>query len=316
MSLDLLDTPVRLTWDLHGPGMALGNDGMLTVADRIAAGGVFFVTLEERPLVHPVIAGLLERLSAGGCRLSVVCMGSEDELAALERLAPSFPDLQLDLSAFLAGGALDEERLRVTLARLRQGGVEPSLRLTPLKSNLHMIPMALEFCREAGVRRFKLPNARIGATFQAIPPADLPRWADLDTFRNLWSRLAPELPEAFQLEIHDRFLWEILTPGIDQARSEYGGCQAANSLGHVDASGTVYACAAWPEILGSLCSADLDQIWQSPVRFAVRERIDRVPAGCDDCRDYPLCLGGCRGLGEFLNQTAGGRDLMCREPRE
>lgn len=315
MGLDLLDTPVRLTWDLHGPGAPLGDGEMLAIADRIVLGGVFYVTLEVRPLAHPAIAGLVERLSAGGCRISAVCEGREDELAALERLARPFPDVQLDLSAFLDGGELAAGRLRDTLARLRQGGGEPSLRLTPLKPNLHMIPRLLAFCQEAGVQRFKLPNARIGATFEAILPAELPRWADLETFRKLWSGVAPEWPETFQIEIHDRFLWEIMTPGVDQARSEYGGCQAANSLGHVDARGSVYACAAWPELLGSLCRDYLDQIWQSPLRFAVRERIAAVPAGCDGCRDYSLCLGGCRGLGEILNQTAGGRDLMCREPR-
>lgn len=316
MSLDLLDTPVRLTWDLHGPGKPLPAVDMLAVADRITLGGVFYLTLEERPLTHPAIAGLLERLSAGGCRISVVCEGSEVELATLEGLAPPFPDVQLDLSAFLANGSLDEGALRDTLARLRRRGVEPSLCLTPMKSNLHVIPVALAFCQEAGVQRFKLPNARIGATFRAIPPAELPHWTDLETFRKLWSRQVPGLPETFRFEIHDRFLWEIMMPGNEQARSEYGGCQAANSLGHVDAGGTVYACAAWPEVLGSLRSDELEQIWQSPARFAVRERIARVPAGCAGCRDYPLCLGGCRGLGEILNQAAGGRDLMCREPRK
>jgi GeoRSP system SPASM domain protein len=210
---------------------------------------------------------------------------------------------------------LDEGRLREVLARLRQGGVETTLRLTPLKSNLHVISALSGFCREAGGERFKLPNARIGDTFNSLSPADLPRWPDLEAFRESWVRSAPELPETLQLEIHDRFLWEIMTPGADQARSEYGGCQAANSLAHVDAVGTVYACAAWPEPLGSLRCATLDDIWRSPVRMAIRARIAQVPAGCLGCRDYPLCLGGCRGLGELLNQSGGGRDLMCREPR-
>lgn len=315
MSLDLLDTPVRLTWDLHGPGAALADDAMRTIADRIAAGGVFYVTLEERPLAHPAIAGLIEGLAAGGCQVQVVCAGSVAELTALERLPAPLPAVQLEVAAFLAGGALDVARLRKALARLRRTGVEPSLRLTPLKANLHMIPRLLAFCREAGIGRFKLPNARIGDTFQAISPAELPDWSDLEAFRSLWSGQAPELPVTLQLDIHDRFLWEIMTPGVDQARSEYGGCQAANSLGHVDAVGTVHACAAWPEALGSLGSAELEQIWQSPRRYAIRERISRAPAGCAGCSDYPLCLGGCRGVGELLNQSAGGRDRMCREPR-
>jgi GeoRSP system SPASM domain protein len=316
MSLDLLDTPVRLTWDLHGPGEPLAVVQLLAVAERIAAGGVFFVTLEERPLAHPAIRELLATLTAGGCQVQVVCAGSEPELAVLADGSLPLAALQLDVAAFLAHGTLDETRLCDTLTRLRQGGVEPSLGLIPLKSNLPVIPRLLAFCRDFGVRRFKLPNARIGDTFQSVIPEQLPRWPELSVFREEWARQMPILPDSPQLEIHDRFLWEIMTPNCEQARGEYGGCQAANSLGHVDAAGTVYACAAWPEVLGSLLSASLDEIWQSSRRMGVRARIGLVPAGCVGCRDYLLCFGGCRGLGEVLGQVTGGRDLMCRAPRD
>ncbi|NJC86995.1 MAG: SPASM domain-containing protein [Desulfuromonas sp.] len=315
MGLDLLDTPVRLTWDLHGPGQPLSDGAMLAIAGRIVDAGVFFVTLEARPLVHPALPEILAELVAGGCQVQVACAGDEEELAALEALPIPRPRVQLDIAAFLPDAIHDAGRLRIVLERLRHIGIDPTLCLIPLKSNLPMIPSLLRLCRELGAGRFKLPNARIGDTFQSCPIADLPRWQDLEAYRAQWAAAnvsAADLPE---LEIHDRFLWEIMTPENDQARSEYGGCQAANSLGHVDASGTVHPCAAWPEVLGSLCGADLERIWLSPARFAVRERIARIPAGCAGCRDYPLCLGGCRGLGESLNQAAGGRDPMCREPR-
>jgi GeoRSP system SPASM domain protein len=316
MGLDLLDTPVRLTWDLHGPGLSPDDAGVLVLATRIAAGGVFFVALEEQPLTHPAIAGIIERLTAGGCAVSVTCVGNETELTVLEHLPAPLPAVQLDVATFVVDGVLAAARLHEVLERLRKSAIEPGLYLLPRKSNLHVITSLFAFCREAGIQRLKLSNARIGDTFAAVPAVDLPCWPDLDAFREHWSRQAPEWPAALQIEIHDRFLWEIMTPGLDQARSEYGGCQAANSLGHVDAAGTVYACAAWPEVLGSLRESSLDDIWQSSARLAVRERVGRVPAGCGDCRDYHLCLGGCRGLGEFLNQAGGGRDPMCREPRQ
>lgn len=315
MGIDLLDTPVRLTWDLHGPRESLAESGMLTIADRIAAGGVFYVTLEERPLAHPAVATIVARLAAGGCAVSLTCTGSVPELAALAHLPAPLPAVQLDATVFLNAGRLDASGLQTVLERLREQGAEPGLYLLPRKSNLHVIPSLLDFCHKAGVQRFKLPNARIGDRFHSIPPEDLPRWPDLEAFRESWNRQAPECPDELRVEIHDRFLWEIMTPGLDQTRSEYGGCQAANSLGHVDAAGTVYACAAWPEPLGSLHTASLDEIWQSPRRLAVRERISATPPGCLGCRDYPLCFGGCRGLGELFNCSGGGRDPMCREPR-
>jgi GeoRSP system SPASM domain protein len=315
MSLDLLDTPVRLTWDLHGPGDPPGTVELLAIAERIVAGGVFFLTLEERPLAHPSLAPLLARLLGAGCRLLVTCRGTDEELAALARLAPPLPAVELEMAPFVAGPQIEVARLQRVLDRLRRAGSEVTLRLTPLRSNLQMISRILLLCRELGVGRFKLPNARIGDTFRACPAAELPRWQDLEAFRQSWAAAAITDAALPALEIHDRFLWEIMTPDCEQARSEYGGCQAANSLGHVDAAGTVYACAAWPEVLGSLRDADLDAIWQSSRRFAVRARIEQLPAGCLGCRDYPLCLGGCRGLGEFLGQDGGGRDLMCRGPR-
>lgn len=314
MSLDLLDTPVRLTWDLHGPAEPLSDAAMLAIAGRIVAAGVFFVTLDGQPLVHPALPGILAELTAGGCQVQVVCAGAAEELAALTVLPAPRPAVQLDLAPFLSGASIDEGRLRIVLDRLRLIGIDPTLCLIPLKSNLCVIPDLLDLCRRLGAGRFKLPNARIGDTFQSCCAEDLPRWQDLDEFRAKWAAGSSTVDPPI-LEIHDRFLWEIMTPEDERARSEYGGCQAANSLGHVDAAGTVHACAAWPEVLGSLCSTDLERIWQSPARYAVRERIARVPAGCAGCRDYAACLGGCRGLGELLNRIEGGRDPMCREPR-
>ena len=315
MGLDLLDTPVRLTWDLHGVAAPLDDGGMLAVAAKIADGGVFYVTLEERPLAHPAIAGILAVLMARGCQVQLACSGGPDELAALRQLPAPLPGVQLDVAGFIENGALDAKRLQQTFTDLCNCGVYASLRLTPLAGRLAAIPQLLDFCATHGAGRLKLSNARIGDSFPADPPEQLPRWSDLDPFRELWAKQGIRLPETLQLEIHDRFLWEIMAPELEQARSEYGGCQAANSLGHVDAAGNVYACAAWPEKLGSLLAASLDEIWLSPVRLALRERIDRTPDGCLGCRDYALCLGGCRGLGELLNQGCGGRDLMCREPR-
>jgi GeoRSP system SPASM domain protein len=316
MRIDLLDTPVRLTWDLHGLAAPLPDSEMLAIAGKIAAAGVFFVTLEERPLAHPAIVDIVAALAAGGCQLQLACTGSPAELASLQMLSAPLSAVQLDVAAFLESGILAVTRLQDVLSCLRALPVEPTVRLTPLTTNLSIIPQLLSFCAEHGVRRFKLPNARIGDSFPVNPSGVLPRWADLEKFRELWEKQVAPLPESLQLEIHDRFLWEIMTPEREQARSEYGGCQAGNSLGHVDDVGNVYACAAWPERFGSLRGDSLDDIWQSPRRLALLERIAQVPVGCCRCRDYALCLGGCRGLGEVLNQGCGGRDLMCREPRQ
>jgi radical SAM protein with 4Fe4S-binding SPASM domain len=48
-----------------------------------------------------------------------------------------------------------------------------------------------------------------------------------------------------------------------------------------------------------------------PGRFRIREEIAAAPADCAGCRDFPLCLGGCRGLARFPSRKAGGRDPSC-----
>nr|NIS43769.1 SPASM domain-containing protein [Desulfuromonadales bacterium] len=117
------------------------------------------------------------------------------------------------------------------------------------------------------------------------------------------------------MDIHDRFIWEIFSGPEVVEHSEYGGCQAANSLVHIDCGGDVWPCSSWPQSLGSLLEADLEEIWSGPQRMGVRREIAAEPVGCRSCRDYALCLGACRGLGRSLNQVGGERDPACPGPR-
>jgi GeoRSP system SPASM domain protein len=159
-----------------------------------------------------------------------------------------------------------------------------------------------------------LPNAKIGASFrrsaaERLSPGDVER---------LKVRLGPDAAArraGVSLEIHDLFLWEILYPAGGEGRGEYGGCQAADSLGHVDADGWLHPCSSWPLRLGSLLERGVAEIWASPGRMAVRGEIAAVPAACLGCRDYPLCLGGCRGLAKVVNDHPDGRDPLCPAPR-
>lgn len=315
MGLDLLDTPIRLTWDF--PDTSGGQKGvdLPAVANCLVEAGVFFVTLQGTPLLHPATAEVLNLLS-GRCQLLVTCRGETAELDRLAQLNQSGYQLLLDVSAFLgAGRELDSARLAVVVQTLRQRHLEPLLSLTPLRNNLRNIPDLLRFCRDQKITKFKLSNAHIGDSFEEYSPADLPRWQDLDSFRKLWTDFSQEGCPLPILEIHDLFLWEIMTPGEEQHSSEYGGCQAGNSLAHIDSQGFVYPCAAWPQKLGKLPLQSLSEIWRGAARRAVREQVAVTPAGCCGCRDRSRCFGGCRGLSLALNQSEGQRDLMCSGPR-
>lgn len=315
MGLDLLDTPVRMTWDF--PDCATGQTAsrLPAIASRIVEGGVFFVTLQGRPLLHSIAEEVLTILGRS-CQLNVSSRGSLDELARLKFLPKTGCQVLLDVSGFIdAAHGVDMARLLAVVQSLRKQACEPAFALTPLRDNLCNIPHLLRFCSEHQIAKLKLPNAHIGDSFHDYSSADLPRWQDLVNFRKVWLDFKEGPGQLPALEIHDLFLWEIMTPGQQQSRGEYGGCQAGNSLCHIDIHGVVHPCAAWPQPLGRLPDQSLEDIWAGRDRLAVRERIVRVPEGCHGCSDHDVCFGGCRGLAFHLNKSEGERDLLCSGPR-
>lgn len=315
MGIDLLDTPVRLTWDISEEETGQTRPCLPAIASTIADGGVFFVTLQGCPLLHTAFEELLEIL-AGVCQLTISCSGRSDELSRLKQLPRINGQILLDVSGFVdEDRGLDVSRLFAVVQSLRQLTYEPVLALTPLRTNLCNIPDLMRFCSEHDIVKLKLPNAHIGDNFQSYPPVDLPRWQDLDVFRKVWLDFMKNPCRLPALEIHDLFLWEIMTPEQQQNRGEYGGCQAGNSLSHVDSQGVVHPCAAWPQALGKLPDQSLEDIWSGRERIIVRERIALVTDGCHGCRDLDICFGGCRGLAFHLNRSEGERDLMCSGPR-
>lgn len=310
MSIDLLDTPLRVTWDLHGEKTSLGEEDALRVADALSTAGLFFSTLEERPLLHVAIRGVLDTLAAGGVQVLLVCDGSDLEL---DRLTPGLPIATLFLNAapFVADGRADIPALNRAVDRVRARGYEPALLMTPLRGNIRALPGLLGFCRQVGMGKFKLPNVKIGDSFCRSRRPDLLQPQDIEALKTLLGADRDALRAGIALEVHDLFLWELLFSDGEEGRSEYGGCQAGNSLAHVDGFGELYPCSSWPQRLGSLLSDTLEDLWASPLRHAVRNEIAEVPAGCAGCRDYPLCFGGCRGLARSLPPGPGGRDPLC-----
>ncbi len=315
MGLDLLDTPVRLTWDFSADATGQTDLCLPAIANCIADGGVFFVTLQGSPLLHAAAEEVLEILG-GGCQLLISCRGTSDELERLTQLPRAVGQILLDVSGFIdVHCGVDKGRLKSVVQSFRQLAYEPALALTPLRNNLCNIPELLRFCSVHDIAKLKLPNAHIGDSFQAYSTVDLPRWQDLDHFRNIWLDFMKNPCQMPTLEIHDLFLWEIMTPGQQQSRGEYGGCQAGNSLSHVDSQGVVHPCAAWPQPLGKLPDQSLEDIWAASERMGVREHIAKVADGCHGCTDLNICFGGCRGLAFHLNRSEGERDLMCSGPR-
>jgi len=305
MPLDLLDTPLRTTWSLGGAGHLPAGE-LARLADRLVDAGLFFVLLDQLPPT-PVLRPLVERLAAGGLQVSLW-------LAAGDAL----PEAGWPLARLLvdAAGQLEEpsgrRNLAGTLHQLRERGYAPDLLLVPTRQALHELPALLQFADEQRVKTLKLPNLPVSG--REVPPETVPCAADLQLLTQHLQQLDMlPLRGTLRLEIHDLFLWELLTPQAD--RSNYSGCQAGNSVAHLDAAGVLYPCSSWPEALGSLLETPLAEFWSGALRRAVRSIIEQAPPGCDDCAILSSCLGGCRGLARAWNAARGQRDLMCEGPR-
>lgn len=311
MTIARLDTPLRVTWELHGPATAMDPVAALTVAERLVDAGLFYVTLLARPLAHPVISDVLAVLANGGIQVQAVFAGTEAEWQGVATTLP-LPEICVDAGAYLVQGVENEwEELRLALVRLRQFAAQPALLMVPDRQRLPLLSQLCHFCRSNGVTRIKLPNTPVDASFPARTAASLPTLAQLADLRAVLTDPAA-LRADLALEVHDLFLWEILFPGErESGRSEYGGCQAANSLAHVAVDGTVHPCSSWPHRLGSLLDEPFAAIWQQGGRSVILAQIAGLPAGCEGCGDYNHCFGGCRGLVETLRTADDGRDLLC-----
>ncbi len=309
MTIDLLDTPLRISWYLSSDDSLLEGE-VLTVAERLIEAGVFFVTLEGRPLAHPAIHDILRLFADAGVQVLLVCEGTAAELKSVH---PGLPVRQLYLDAASCLLADDVTLLSAQLDSIRKKGLDPALLLVPRHDNVAKIPRLFEFCRDHQVGKIKLPNVSFDGSVENLSVASLVTPCDL---QRLAQDLPPDATSGLELEVHDLFLWELLCPDRQDSRSEYGGCQAANSLGYVDRGGDLYPCSSWPEKLGSLLKHSVEELWAGPARLRIRTEIAATPTGCMNCRDLSICYGGCRGLARTFNRHQGGRDPMCREPRK
>lgn len=309
MAVDLLDAPLRVSWDITGSGSCLPADQLTSVAEQLLDAGVFFVSLEANPLAHPEIIPLL-KLLVSGCQVSLVMQGTEAELGLLEQI-PTGVQLFLDCTQSVQGLSFNGELLHPVLSRIRNAGREPALIWLPRRGELPVLLELLSFCAVESIRGFKLPNQKIGVSCGPEQAQNLPDCNDLDQLTKAIRKSGlPKVPE-LKFDVHDLFVWELLQPLSGGQRSEYGGCQAANSLGHVAADALLWPCSSWPEPLGNLLETDLIDLWQSDRRLEIRRQIAEIPVGCHGCRDYDSCFGGCRGLSSFCRDDHLKRDLLC-----
>ncbi|GAB4258731.1 MAG: hypothetical protein Kow0092_06510 [Deferrisomatales bacterium] len=279
-----LGAPIRVTWELPAD-----SHRAAAVWSRLVEARVLLAEVHIPPGPLSGLPGLATAIGkGGGPRLSLAAPAGP-LLAAIEALGPR----TLAASEFLLlppfEPVLDVEDLAAATHRL-----VPAVWATP--SGLGYFSEALEVAR--GYRLAEVAVLNPPAPAAPLGPEDRRRAAET------WRRRggAP-----LGLRVHDLFLAEAV--GLDPWPA-YTGCQGADALAHVTASGRLTACRTLPVDLGDLLETPLMDLWAAAPRKGVRARLARAPAGCRGCVLVDPCAGGCRGLSADL-----GRDPSCPGPR-
>jgi radical SAM protein with 4Fe4S-binding SPASM domain len=114
--------------------------------------------------------------------------------------------------------------------------------------------------------------------------------------------------------IHDYFLWKYFRDnfqGFVDERAEFNGCQGGSTLAYVDWNGCVYPCETLLVPLGTLTGENISEIWDSPGRKAISEKIQEFPPDCVECGELKGCFGGCRGLAHHIRGGLDFPDPQC-----
>ncbi len=149
-----------------------------------------------------------------------------------------------------------------------------------------------------------------------LTTVDFIKSLDVDAFgcnSLIYSGKAPAASEEFALSIEDlnvllpkirdkahllglKFLWYTPTQycNFDPVQIGLGvkSCTAAMINACVGPNGDVYPCQSYFESLGNILTDSWEKIWQHPLAQKLRKR-EYVEEKCRDCRELPVCGGGC-----------------------
>lgn len=144
-------------------------------------------------------------------------------------------------------------------------------------------------------------------------PAEIPV-SDFDALRDGVHIESTRFGDDKKVVIHDYFLWKYFRDnfhGFVDERAEFDGCQGGSTLAYVDWNGYVYPCETLLVPLGTLPGEDISEIWDSPRRKSISEKISEFPPDCVECGELKGCFGGCRGLAHHIRGNLDFPDPQC-----
>lgn len=298
--------PVRVFWEVDA-----GGEPAFRILDDLVDSRVFFVALAFRGDIDAsLMAAAAERLPAVGARLTIECR--PPALPALLQALPrrGVASVHVDVTDHETP-SLDLLRAVATAAREGEGAPVAGLKIELWGREVPRVPALLDACRESGLPRLVLANARV-VEQQERGADDALRHASHAALEHALQERRAWL-SGIDVVIHDLFVWKLFARCMEHppTRGEYAGCQAYNALGYIAPSGELYGCQTLRTPVGSLHRDRLRDLWNDPKRRLIRRMLEAHPEKCRTCVHYLECKSGCRGMVEFIHGDYDEADPSC-----
>lgn len=290
-------------------GEPLTRPDLLTVGAHAVARGMRVVLSTNGTLITPETAGRLQEIG-----LSYVGISIDGRPATHNKFRGA-------LGAF--------ERSIAALRACRDAGLKTGLRFTLTKANQADLPWVFDLMRDEGIGRlcvYHLAPTGRGARIPQFAPTHEETRANLDL---IFDRVLALQAEGFECELltadnhaDAAYLWmRIAREQPQRAASVWnllswnGGNRSGQAIGCINSNGEVYADQFWRwRPLGNIQQRPFSEIWgeQPPELLQqLRNRTERLPERCQECRFLPVCNGNFRSRAEASTGDAWGMDPLC-----
>lgn len=221
------------------------------------------------------------------------------------------------------------ERSIQALRHCRAAGLKTGLRFTLTKANQKDLPWVFDLMQEEQIGRlcvYHLAPTGRGAKIQQFAPTHEETRAALDY---MFDRVQRMHEEGFECELltadnhaDAAYLWmRIAEEQPERAESVWnllswnGGNRSGQAIGCVNNNGEVYADQFWRwRPLGNVKQAPFSEIWGAQpheLLTELRNREERLPERCQECRFLQVCNGNFRSRAEANSGDIWGMDPLC-----
>lgn len=322
--------------DREYPGELTTAEACAMVDDLAAFGSPVLLISGGEPLRRPDIEEVAAHAVKRGMRVVLSTNGTlltPERAARLAEIGMSYVGISID------GRPATHDRFRgvhgaydasmSALRACRDAGIKTGLRFTLTRQNQADLPWLFDLMEGESIRRLCVyhlaPTGRGARIQQFAPTADETRAALDYMFDRVeaWHAQGQEC-ELLTADNHAdaAYLWmHVQRTQPDRAEQTWrmlewnGGNQSGSAIACIDADGSVYADQFWRwRSLGNVRERPFHAIWgDDPPELLrdLRDRADRLPERCRECRFVTLCNGNFRSRAEAVTGDTWGLDPFC-----